>query len=368
MKTIDNVNQILCDELRRTLKTGAKVSIVADSFSIFAYQQLRKWLDRAETVRFIFTLPTFIEANAEPKADQFAIMRRQREQALCNSEYEIRPRNTLTQRELACACAQWGTAKVRFKANITSKRMPAFIIVDETVFYGINGFTCTDLGCERGNEMFYNIQILDKNEGASLIAIFEQLWNDAAHIFDVTSTVLEKISTIFRDNDPDFIYFISIYHIFNEFIQSLDAHSAAHNDFQTMAKYAIITSHPKIFSQNCAIRANPCNLTTRPTAHSTIYRTFPICYPAPFSRLSTSTAILTSTHSYMAAPSVLPTIPPPMISSLSPLSSSRRAHKCWIFRPTPPSTAPCPKRRYSPRLPIDSRRNSAATSTKTSAV
>ena len=232
MKTIDNVNQILCDELRRALKTGSMVSIVADSFSIFAYQQLKKWLDRAASVHFIFTSPTFVESDADPKTDQFSIIRRQREQDLCNSEYEIRPRNTLTQRDLACACAQWITAKVRFKANITIKRMPAFIIVDDTVFTGITGFTCTDLGCERGNEMFYNIQILDRTEGASLINVFEQLWHNDANMVDVTATVLEKISTIFRDNDPDFIYFISIYHIFNEFIQSLDDHYADHNNFQ----------------------------------------------------------------------------------------------------------------------------------------
>ena len=232
MKTIDNVTQILRDELRQALKPGAKVSIVADSFSIFAYQQLKKYLDRVANVRFIFTSPTFVEADAAPNADQFAIIRQMREQNLCNSEYELRPRNTLAQRELARECAQWINAKVRFKANITAKRMPAFIIVDDTVYTGITGFTCTDLGCERGDSMFYNIQVLDKTEGASLINIFEQLWHNEANIFDVTTTVLNKISTLFRDNDPNFIYFISIYHIFHEFIQSLDDHYTDSHDFQ----------------------------------------------------------------------------------------------------------------------------------------
>ncbi|MBQ8037177.1 MAG: ATP-dependent helicase, partial [Proteobacteria bacterium] len=232
MKTINNVSAILCDALKRNLKPGSKVSIVADSFSIFAYQQLKKSLDRVASVRFLFTSPTFVEADTTPNADQFAIMRRKLEQDLCNSEYELRPRNTLTQRELAKACKQWINTKVQFKANITTKRMPAFIIIDDTVYTGITGFTCTDLGCERGNEMFYNIQILDKIEGASLIAIFEQLWHDDANMLNVTPTVLDKISAICRDNDPDFIYFISIYHIFNEFIRSLDDHNANRNDFQ----------------------------------------------------------------------------------------------------------------------------------------
>ena len=232
MKTINNVSEILCDALKRNLKPGSKVSIVADSFSIFAYQQLKKSLDRVANVRFLFTSPAFAASASDAKSDQFAIMRRKLEQDLCNSEYELRPRNTLTQRELAKACKQWINTKVQFKANITTKRMPAFIIVDDTVYTGITGFTCTDLGCERGNEMFYNIQILDKTEGASLIAIFEQLWHDDANMLNVTPTVLDKISAICRDNDPDFIYFISIYHIFNEFIRSLDDHNANRNDFQ----------------------------------------------------------------------------------------------------------------------------------------
>lgn len=232
MRTIDNTSQILCDELKRTLKAGSKVCIVADSFSIFAYQKLKKYLDRAESVRFIFTAPTFIDSGDDKAAaDQFAIMRQRREQDLCNSEYELRPRNTLSQRELARECAKWINAKVRFKANITAKRMISFMIVDETVFNGIHGFTCTDLGCERGDSMFYNIQVLDKTEGASLITVFEQIWNDNINMIDVTPAVLEKISTVFQNNDPDFIYFISIYHIFHEFIQSLDDGNTDRSDF-----------------------------------------------------------------------------------------------------------------------------------------
>ena len=233
MKTIDNRTQLLCEELRQAIKPGAKVSIVAESFSIFAYQQLKKQLERASSVRFIFTAPTFIEDDADKRpADQFAIRHRQmREQDLCNSEYELRPRNTLTQRELARECTLWITSKVRFKANITARRMPAFIIVDDVVYNGIQGFTCTDLGCERGNDFFQNIQVLDHNEGAYLISAFEQLWHDEANLGDVTSHVLERISRIFRSNDPDFIYFISIYHIFNEFIQSLDEHGNGQFEF-----------------------------------------------------------------------------------------------------------------------------------------
>ncbi len=234
MKTIDNCTELLCPELKKAIHPGSTISIVADSFSIFAYHELQKQLERASSIRFIFTTPTFVEGDKH-KSDnsgQFAISRYER--SLCNSAFEIRPRNTLTQRELARKCVAWIEQRVKFKANITMQRMLQFILVDDTVFTGINGFTCTDLGSEQGECMYYDIRIAERSEAPRLFSLFEQLWNDNHRIIDVTPTVIERLTHIFRNNDPDFIYFISIYHIFNEFIKSLDGDFTASgsNNFQ----------------------------------------------------------------------------------------------------------------------------------------
>ena len=42
LKLIDNVNQTLRDDLSNEIKSGSKVSIAAASFSIYAYQELKK--------------------------------------------------------------------------------------------------------------------------------------------------------------------------------------------------------------------------------------------------------------------------------------------------------------------------------------
>ena len=63
MKLIDNVNHRLGDDLKESIKKGSKLSIAASSFSIYAYEALKKELDKIDELRFIFTSPAFIEEN-----------------------------------------------------------------------------------------------------------------------------------------------------------------------------------------------------------------------------------------------------------------------------------------------------------------
>ena len=59
MKTIDNINEVLKDDLKVELKEGSKLSIAAACFSIYAFQELKKELQDIEELRFLFTSPTF---------------------------------------------------------------------------------------------------------------------------------------------------------------------------------------------------------------------------------------------------------------------------------------------------------------------
>ena len=60
MELIDNVHKVLRDDLKEVIQTGTKVSVAAASFSIYAFQALRKELENCDEFRFIFTAPTFI--------------------------------------------------------------------------------------------------------------------------------------------------------------------------------------------------------------------------------------------------------------------------------------------------------------------
>ena len=50
---------------------------------------------------------------------------------------------------------------------------------------------------------------------------FNSIWNDKAKLQDVTDSVIENISSIYRENSPEHIYFITLYNIFSEFLEDI---------------------------------------------------------------------------------------------------------------------------------------------------
>ena len=130
MKVIDNKHTILAEDLRTTLTSGSRLSIAASSFSIYAYQELRKELEQIEDLRFIFTSPTFTTEKENKTQREFYIPRLNRERSLTGSEFEIQLRNELTQKAIAKECADWIRRKVQFKSNRTKEYMAGFCIVN----------------------------------------------------------------------------------------------------------------------------------------------------------------------------------------------------------------------------------------------
>ena len=222
MQILDNINQTVRSDLQASIKKGSKVSIAAACFSIYAYQELKKQLDSIDELRFIFTSPTFIQEKIPKEKREFYIPRLNRERSLYGTDFEIKLRNELTQKAIAKECADWVRKKVTFKSNVTQEQMMGFLTVDESTYMPINGFTTVDLGCERGNNAYYPVQKTDSHENSRyFLKLFEEIWNDKTRLQDVTDLVLDSISTAYRENSPDFIYFFTLYNIFNEFLEDI---------------------------------------------------------------------------------------------------------------------------------------------------
>ena len=221
MELIDNVNKTLRDDLRMEIHSGSKVLIAAACFSIYAFQELKAQLKDVEELRFIFTSPTFITEKPKKEKREFYIPRLNRERSLYGTEFEVKLRNELTQKAIAKECADWIRQKVTFKSNVTTENMMGFINVDSKNYMPINGFTTVDLGCERGNNAYSFIQKTDAPFSQAYLELFETLWNDSARMQEVTEEVIENISTAYNENSPDFIYFVTLYNIFNEFLEDI---------------------------------------------------------------------------------------------------------------------------------------------------
>ena len=222
MQIIDNINKTVKDDLQAGICKGSRMSVAAACFSIYAYQELKKQLEGIDELRFIFTSPTFVTEKASKAQREFYIPRISRESSLYGTEFEVKLRNELTQKAIAKECADWIRRKAVFKSNVTQEQMMGFMTVDESTYMPINGFTTVDLGCERGNNAYYTVMKTESFENANhYIKLFEQLWNDKKKLQEVTDIVIENISAAYRENSPEYIYFVALYNIFKEFLDDV---------------------------------------------------------------------------------------------------------------------------------------------------
>lgn len=229
MRIIDNLNSLLGDDLKSEIAPGSKVRIAASTFSIFAFESLRKELEQVGELEFIFTSPSFVTDKVTDKLRKerrefFIPAAGKGESSLYGSEFEIRLRNKLTQRAIAKECAEWVRRKVRFRSNSTGNPMQQFAVVDDKAAYmPLQGFTTADLGYERGNAVSNMVHRIDDSPMTSqYIALFDQIWNNPAQLDDVTDAVVEHIASVYAENSPARIYFLILYNLFAEFLDDIN--------------------------------------------------------------------------------------------------------------------------------------------------
>ncbi len=221
---LDNVSKTVKDDLTVAINKGDKLSVAAACFSIYAYQVLKKQLDGINELRFIFTSPTFLREKAPKEKREFYIPRLDRERSLYGTEFEVKLRNELTQKAIARECADWIRKKVQFRSNLTSGNISSFMNVvgtERMTYMPLNGFTTADLGCERGNNIINPVTKMFSPVSDDFIRMFDQIWNDPSLMQDVTEQVIDGITAAYKENAPEFIYFVAIYSIFNEFLEDI---------------------------------------------------------------------------------------------------------------------------------------------------
>jgi len=224
MDLLDNVSRLWGDDLRTELGRSSKVRIAASAFSIFAFDALRAELEGVEEVQFLFTSPAFPGGGEGGKEQrQFGVDHTNgAESALLGSEFELRLRNTMTQRSIARECADWIRRTARFHASTTPGEQETLTLDDSVLYTGFRGFTAPDLGYGQGGRASrYVIKDDDPHNTAKFLDRFEQLWSDPERSRDVTQEIVEHVATVFAENSPQHIYFVILYNLFAEFLEDV---------------------------------------------------------------------------------------------------------------------------------------------------
>lgn len=231
MELIDNISRLLGDDLKHALKPNSRLKIAASCFSMYAYEALKAELEKIDELNFIFTSPTFVANEVTDKIRkerrEFHIPKLDRERSLYGSEFEIQLRNKLTQRAIAKECADWMRRKATFKSNRSKAPMQQFACVQATeqttAYMPLHGFTAVDLGYQAGNAVSNLVNKMNEPVfAATYLSLFDQIWRDPEKLEDVTAQICEHISSVYRENSPESIYFLMLYNIFNDFLDDID--------------------------------------------------------------------------------------------------------------------------------------------------
>ena len=228
MQLFNNVTDIVKDDMEKTITKGSKVSVAAACFSLYAFDALKKQLESIESLRFVFMSPTFLQEKSVKEKREFFIPRLNREQSLYGTEFELHLRNKLKQKAIARECAAWIRKKVQFKSYISGGEVSGYMVVDDaqgedaSVYLPLHGFTTADLGCERGGGRNSFVNKLDTPVAKEYLKQFDAVWaNRSGELQDVTDIIVEHIENAYNENAPEFIYFVTLYNIFKEFLENV---------------------------------------------------------------------------------------------------------------------------------------------------
>lgn len=221
----DNKANIVKDDLISTVRSGDRMSVAAEVFSMYAYQELKEQLDGLDEFRFIYTSQAFTKKQPKRQEREFYIPRLAREKGLCGTQLEIRLRNELTQKSVASECARWIRKKAQFRSFGADRGMDnTFLVVDSpdeaAAYTPFAGLTTAELGVDSSSGRQMLIMRPDQSTSRALLDIFDEAWN-SGQLDDVTDAVVDSITAMYRENPPELVYYMALYRIFSEFLDDV---------------------------------------------------------------------------------------------------------------------------------------------------
>ena len=204
--------------LKDKIQPGSSLSIVSAYFTIYAFDKLRKKLAGIKDLRFLFGDPSVVDA-IDPRKKESKTFRL--------TEAGLKHQNPLSQTEIARACANWIKNKVEIKSARSSNFLHGkmyYIAKDGNVdaLIGSSNFTVRGLGLSKNSSNIeLNLEVNDQCDCADLKDWFDDLW-ESEEVEDVKEQVLKTLEDAYRDRAPEFIYYKTLYHLFEEFLKDTD--------------------------------------------------------------------------------------------------------------------------------------------------
>jgi SNF2 family DNA or RNA helicase len=205
----------VADFLRAKIQSNSKLSVVSAYFTIYAYDALKEFLDRIDHLDFLFGEPSFINRLDPSKTEK---------KSFVIDADGLNLANKLQQKRVAKECADWIERKVDIKTikqtNLLHGKMYHVATTGvEDAILGSSNFTVRGLGLGIArNNIELNLVVDGNRDRQELKQWFDELWSNDALVKDVKEDVLNYLKQLYENNSPEFIYYKTLFHIFETFL------------------------------------------------------------------------------------------------------------------------------------------------------
>ena len=204
----------VADFLIEKISEESRLSVVSAYFTIYAYEALEGQLEKIDSLKFLFGEPSFITSLDPEKTDK---------KSFKIEDEHLELSNRLKQKDVARRCAEWISRKVEIRsirqANLLHGKL--YHLHDghrEHAILGSSNFTRRGLGLSATPNIELNLIVDSDRDRAELKAWFDTIWSDEELVADVKEDVLKYLEQLYVNHSPEFIYFKTLYHVFERFL------------------------------------------------------------------------------------------------------------------------------------------------------
>ena len=217
--------------IKEHTEAGAEINVSSPIFTIFAFEELRKVLEKSDKFKMLFNEPTFIRKiiSNDKEVKEFVLQMKQRERNISEFALEIGLKNNLDQNQIAATCHQFiedkGEIKsVRKTGQVTpnnifvkNKNGEDYFVTGQTVAFSKDGLGYTDTMRFDFNQVNDEKEIIEQYDH-----FFQQVFSNEELVVDVKNELLGYLSNLYKENSPELIYYLTLYQIFGEKLINMD--------------------------------------------------------------------------------------------------------------------------------------------------
>ena len=217
----------LLNFLKKNIDRNTKLKLTVEDFSIYAFYDLLKEIKRAKSFEVILTKNKFrIEEDSFLKRYEIA----QQNHNIVGNKYEIALKNNMNSTYIARAINTLIQDNVDFKILKNGNYLPNQLLLEndqsqnKNIFFPVlNNFSSDGIGTQPSNSLSPLFATRgDQNIMQTFSNNFDINWNDRDSVDDHTQAIIERLSKISSENTPEWLYYVSLYHIFHNQLDELD--------------------------------------------------------------------------------------------------------------------------------------------------